>query len=76
MWSEPYLETCCRSALHRLRLSGNSGRPAANKDGHCLARLASLGLAVARGDARYEMTSAGVNWHCQVIERRPSHWRG
>jgi hypothetical protein len=73
MWNEPYLETCCRSALHRLRLSGNSGRPFGSKDDYCLARLASLGLAAARSDMRYEMTSAGANWHYQVIERRTSH---
>ena len=33
MWDEPYLETCCRSALHRLVLSGAVGRPPDLKDG-------------------------------------------
>jgi hypothetical protein len=70
MWNEPYLETCCRSALHRLQLSGKMGRPSGYKDGPCLARLADLGLATARADARYEMTSAGINCHRQVVQRR------
>ena len=65
MWSEPYLETCCRSALHRLWLSGNLGRPAGCKDGPCLLRLARLHLASARGEARYEITFSGVTWHAR-----------
>jgi hypothetical protein len=70
MWNEPYLETCCRSALHRLRLSGKAGRPAGYKDGPCLTRLAGLGLAAPRSDARYELTPDGSHWHRQVIQRR------
>jgi hypothetical protein len=70
MWDELYLETCCRSALHRLKLSGKIGRPSGHKDGPCLARLTDLGLATARSDARYEMTSAGINCHSQVVQRR------
>jgi hypothetical protein len=70
MWNDPYLETCCRSALHRLRLSGKAGRPIGYKDDPCLARLAGLGLAAARGDTRYELTSAGSNWHSRGIQRR------
>ena len=45
MWHEPYLETCCRSALHRLTLVGGPGRPDGLKDGPCLERLQAMGLA-------------------------------
>jgi hypothetical protein len=70
MWNEPYLETCCRSALHRLKLSGKIGRPSGHKDGPCLMRLTELGLATARRDARYEVTSTGITCHSQVVQRR------
>src|SRR5919199_330499 len=52
MWNEPYLETCCRSALHRLTLVGAPGRPDGLKDGPCLARLRAMGLARQRADGR------------------------
>jgi hypothetical protein len=70
MWNEPYLESCCRSALHRLHLSGKAGRPAASKDGPCLERLVGLGLAAPRDDERYEVTRAGIESHSQEIKRR------
>lgn len=70
MWDEPYLESCCRSALHRLLLSGKAGRPSGYKDGPCLARLAGLGLAAPKDETRYVMTTAGITWHRQVIRRR------
>jgi hypothetical protein len=63
MWHQPYLETCCRSALHRLVLSGPIGRPPALKDGPCLQRLTSMGLAQARDDGRYEPTPLGKDRH-------------
>jgi hypothetical protein len=69
MWNEPYLETCCRSALHRLLLSGKAGRPTGYMDSPCLERLAGLGLATPRNDARYELTSEGVEWHRRTMER-------
>jgi hypothetical protein len=69
IWNEPYLETCCRSALHRLSLSGKAGRPAGCKDGPCLARLAGLGLAEACGEGRYGLTSAGSDWHGRMTNR-------
>ncbi len=69
MWNEPYLETCCRSALHRLILAGDGGRPDGLKDGPCLARLAEDGFARLRGDGRYEPTAAGVERHGSEIER-------
>jgi hypothetical protein len=63
MWDEPYLDSCCRSALHRVKLSGKTGRPVGYKDSNCLARLEILGLAAMRGDARFVMTAAGERWH-------------
>ena len=63
MWNEPYLETCCRSALHRLVLVGAVGRPAGLKDGPCLERLAGMGFARLRGDGRFEVTDDGAARH-------------
>ncbi|MGG5820498.1 hypothetical protein [Falsiroseomonas sp. HW251] len=63
MWNEPYLETCCRSALHRLTLVGAPGRPPGLKDGPCLERLTAMGLARTREDGRYAITPAGEARH-------------
>jgi hypothetical protein len=70
MWNEPYLETCCRSALHRLMLAGPAGRPPGLKDGPCLARLEGDGFARARADGRYEPTEAGVARHRVEIAKQ------
>ncbi len=70
MWDEPYLETCCRSALHRVVLSGGAGRPPALKDGPCLVRLAKMGFVCERTDGRYELTEAGNARHEREILRR------
>ena len=67
MWNQPYLETCCRSALHRLSLCGAVGRPPGLKDGNCLLRLAAMGLARARPDGRYELTAAGRERHASEV---------
>ncbi len=67
MWSDPYLETCCRSALHRLSLAGPIGRPPALKDGPCLERLAGMGLAQTRPDGRFEITEAGQQTHLALV---------
>jgi hypothetical protein len=73
MWNEPYLETCCRSALHRLTLVGAAGRPEGLKDGPCLERLAGMGLARRREDGRYEITPAGEARHqSEVLKRTPA----
>jgi DNA-binding transcriptional regulator PaaX len=69
MWEEPYLETCCRSALHRMHLAGPLGRPDGLKDGPCLARLAERGLARRRLDGRYELTEAGRARHAAEVLR-------
>ena len=70
MWDEPYLETCCRSALHRVVLSGAEGRPAGLKDGLCLQRLAARGLVCERTDGRYALTETGAARHASEILRR------
>jgi len=67
MWNQPYLETCCRSALHRLHLVGPIGRPAGLKDGPCLARLAGMGFARQEADERYRLTEAGRARHASEI---------
>jgi hypothetical protein len=72
MWDEPYLETCCRSALHRLLLSGTAGRPPGLKDGPCLARLAERGLAQVNTDGRYMLTQAGTLRHARDLLKRPA----
>lgn len=70
MWNEPYLETCCRSALHRLTLVGPHGRPPGLKDGPCLNRLTSMGFARPREDGRFEITDAGRTRHASEILKR------
>jgi hypothetical protein len=72
MWNQPYLETCCRSALHRLLLCGAPGRPDGLKDGPCLARLSGLGLARRRTDGRYVPTDAGRDRHTREILKQPA----
>ena len=71
MWNEPYLETCCRSALHRLVLCGAPGRPPGLKDGPCLESLEQLRLAEQRADGRYAITSTGQARHdSEILKRR------
>jgi hypothetical protein len=73
MWDEPYLETCCRSALNRLKVAGPVGRPPGMKDGPCLQRLAGMGLAQARGDGRFVATKAGIDRHAvEILKRQPA----
>lgn len=67
MWNEPYLETCCRSALNRLKIAGRIGRPPGLKDGPCLVRLTGMGLARERPDGRFQATEAGLARHASEI---------
>ena len=76
MWDEPYLETCCRSALHRLVLVDDVGRPDGLKDGPCLRRLAGMGLAEQRPDGRFAITSAGRTRHAREILKRQTEAAG
>jgi hypothetical protein len=72
MWNEPYLETCCRSALHRLLLCGDAGRPDAHrtelKDARCLERLEQLGFADHVGN-HFEITRSGRSRHDREIRK-------
>ena len=70
MWNEPYLETCCRSALHRALLTGPAARPPAMKDGPCLVRLSGMGLVCERADGRFEITEAGAARHAREIAKQ------
>ncbi len=67
MFNEPYLETCCRSALHRLTVCGHAGRPPGMKDGPCLERLSAMGMVRTRDDGRYEITDHGRARHASEI---------
>ena len=67
MWNQPYLETCCRAALHRLALCGRMGRPADQKDGPCLRRLSGQTLARELLNGRYEITEAGLTRHANEV---------
>ncbi|WP_339077634.1 hypothetical protein QQM41_02765 [Acetobacter sp. AC2005] len=67
MWNEPYLETCCRAALHRLCLAGEVGRPTGMKDDPCLTRLAGKGLARQNGQGRFFITDEGTVRHASEV---------
>jgi len=67
MWTDPYLETCCRSALHRLRLAGEFGRPDGLKDGPCLHRMEASGLTRRRTDGRFVLTEPGRTRHATEV---------
>ena len=75
MWNEPYLESCCRAALHRLVLAAGDGRPPDLKDGPCLERLTGMGLAIERPDARYIVSDAGLSRHASEIMHQPARGR-
>ncbi len=68
MYDEPYLETCCRSALHRVVLAREAGRPGTEKDAPCLRRLAGMGF-VAEEGGRWHATAAGEARHASEILR-------
>jgi len=70
MWDQPYLETCCRAALHRLHLSGAAGRPSGVADDPCLVRLTAMGLCLKRPDGRFAITPDGAARHAGEILRQ------
>jgi hypothetical protein len=72
VWDQPYLETCCRSALHRLQLSGRAGRPPGSLDGTCLLRIASMGLCDQRADGRFVISAEGARRHAAEVLQRHS----
>ena len=63
MWNEPYLETCCRAALHRVYLTHGGTRPAGLPDEACLRRLCGMGFAEEVSPGRFAMTAAGTARH-------------
>ena len=63
MWNEPYLETCCRAALHRLFLTHGGTRPAGLPDEPCLRRLCTMGFAEEVTPERFAMTETGAKRH-------------
>lgn len=68
VWNEPYLESCCRAALHRLWLAGAEGRPDDVPDAACLRRLAAMGLCQpSPGRNRFLPTAAGDARHASEI---------
>jgi hypothetical protein len=67
VWTEPYLETCCRAALHRLFLCGGEGRPSGAQDEACLQRLSGMGFCRLRADGRFELTRPGRDRHAAEI---------
>jgi len=70
VWKQPYLETCCRSALHRLQLCGRTGRPPDLLDGRCLVRLATMGLCDQRADGRFVINPDGARRHATEVLKR------
>ncbi|WP_426959907.1 hypothetical protein [Muricoccus radiodurans] len=73
-WNEPYLETCCRAALHRLFLVGLEGgtRPSGVPDEACLRRLCGMGLAEEPSPGRFRATAAGLERHGSEVLKRPA----
>ncbi len=67
MWNEPYLETCCRSALHRLCLAGAVGRPAGQRDDPCLVRMEGMGFVRDNGQGRFFVTDEGEARHAREV---------
>ena len=67
MWDEPYLETCCRSALHRMFLAGLAGRPRDAMDGPCITRLTAMGLCEACQGDNVALTEAGKQRHADEV---------
>jgi hypothetical protein len=67
VWSEPYLETCCRAALHRLYLCGQGGRPSGAQDEPCLRRLMDMAFCDQASDGRLRLTQAGRRRHTTEV---------
>jgi hypothetical protein len=67
VWDQPYLETCCRAALHRLHLCGPAGRPSGLMDDPCQRRLAAMGLCRLAADGGFTITEAGRRRHATDI---------
>ncbi len=75
MYDDPYLETCCRAALHRLFLAGAAGRPVTQKDAPCLHRVTGMGLACEVAPERFVLTQAGAARHASEVLKQTSPGR-
>ncbi|MEA2777349.1 MAG: hypothetical protein QOF90_2755 [Acetobacteraceae bacterium] len=67
VWNQPYLETCCRAALHRLHLCGQAGRPPGLMDEACQRRLADMGFCSIGADGRCMITRTGQRRHADEV---------
>jgi hypothetical protein len=67
VWNQPYLETCCRAALHRLHLSGALGRPPGLLDQPCLTRLVEMDLCRVGPDGRFTLSPTGQQRHASEV---------
>ncbi|MBS0985075.1 hypothetical protein [Acetobacter thailandicus] len=67
VWNQPYLETCCRSSLHRLCLTGASGRPSGLRDDPCLERMQKMGFVQHSPQGRFLATDAGYARYRQEV---------
>jgi hypothetical protein len=72
MWRDPYLETCCRSALHRVASADSCGRPGGLADEPCLLRLARMGMVALQPEGRYMATALGMARYRSEILRLPA----
>jgi hypothetical protein len=73
VWNQPYLETCCRAALHRLYLAADDGRPGDRMDAPCLIRLSGMGLSEQCCDGRFVLTPDGARRHAtEVLKQAPA----
>lgn len=75
-WDHPYLETCCRAALHRLVLAGAAGRPAMAADASCLDRLVGMGLAERQTTGGYRVSEAGARRYTALVPPGRGRWEG
>ncbi len=73
VWDQPYLETCCRAALHRLHLCGSAGRPPGLMDDPCQRRLGAMGLCQITTDGRFIITPVGRQRHAtEILKQTPA----
>jgi len=72
VWNQPYLETCCRAALHRLHLCGQAGRPAGQMDEPCQHRLVAMGLCRVGRGGRFTISQAGQQRHATEVLKTSS----
>ena len=67
VWNDPYLETCCRAALHRAFLCGEAGRPDGLSDDACQRRLTAMDLCERLPNGRFRLTKNGRRRHATEV---------